>query len=148
MEKTIHSQPELDIFAREELTVITDMAMAKNDHAFILGLSGELGAGKTAFTKSLGRELQVSGSIPSPTFVIARFYDIPLHRQFSRLVHIDAYRIEDEEELRPIGWEKIIADPRNLVVVEWPERIPEAMRIASRILSFTVINETTRVIRA
>ena len=145
----IHNLSEMEDFAKAELERITELSLGTRDsHATLVLLSGELGAGKTTFVKSLGHALGVHETIPSPTFVIARFYDIPKHQEFSRLVHVDAYRIEDEEELRPIGWEKLLADPKNLIVVEWPEKIPHNTICAIRTLMFTVVDETTRTIRA
>ena len=116
--------------------------------ACILALSGELGAGKTAFTKMLASELGVSESVPSPTFVIAKFYDIAGHPRFKRLIHADMYRINSTDELRPLGWEQLLGDPQNLIVVEWPERIKGFIPRDAMHLYFTVTDETTRTIRS
>jgi len=90
--------------------------------ATVVGLSGDLGAGKTTLVKALGEALGVSSSIQSPTFVIAKFYPTA-GGVFTELVHIDAYRIEHEREMEAIGLERILAKPAALVVIEWPERI-------------------------
>ena len=63
-------------------------------------------------------------------------------------MHIDAYRIESLDELRPLGWEKLLEEKTNLIVVEWPEKIQEAFPRDAAMLYFTVIDETTRKIRA
>ncbi|MBP6904861.1 MAG: tRNA (adenosine(37)-N6)-threonylcarbamoyltransferase complex ATPase subunit type 1 TsaE [Candidatus Pacebacteria bacterium] len=102
--------------------------------ATVVGLSGDLGAGKTTLVKALAQLLGISEIVVSPTFVIAKFYDIPGEGRWKALIHIDAYRIEHTDELVPLGWEKLIADPATLIVVEWPERIatmlpPTAHRI-------------------
>ena len=137
----------MDLFAEEETGRILSLS-DHDDEATLIGLSGELGAGKTAFVKSLGKSLHILESIPSPTFVIARFYDIPKHPRFTRLIHIDAYRIEDEEELRPLGWTALLRDSKNLILVEWPEKIPQGMNRVARTLRFEDVDETTRIIRA
>lgn len=94
------------------------------DEAFVVGLSGHLGAGKTAFVKAVARELGIEEIVTSPTFVIMKIYEIERARAnatFKRLVHIDAYRLERREELEVLMFEEIIADKNNLVMIEWPE---------------------------
>jgi tRNA A37 threonylcarbamoyladenosine biosynthesis protein TsaE len=57
-------------------------------------------------------------------------------KNFSHIIHIDAYRLEKSSELLHLGWQEIIADPKNLILVEWPERVadimPEHIRINFR----------------
>lgn len=90
--------------------------------ATIVGLSGDLGAGKTTLVQAIARSLGVTEHITSPTFVIAKYYatqDV----KFQKLIHIDAYRIEDPQELMTIGWETMKEESNTLVVIEWPEKI-------------------------
>ncbi len=94
----------------------------KDDGATILGLYGDLGSGKTTFTKSLAKVLGVEAVVISPTFVIEKIYSLE-NKPFKHLIHIDAYRIEKSEEMLRLGWQKIVSDKENLIVVEWPERI-------------------------
>lgn len=104
---------------------------APHDGAFVVGLSGHLGAGKTSCTKLLAKELGIPETVTSPTFVIMKIYDIPAGAKlasgagvpisFKRLVHIDAYRLERRSELEGIDFERVSSDPHNLVVIEWPE---------------------------
>jgi tRNA threonylcarbamoyladenosine biosynthesis protein TsaE len=95
--------------------------------AGLILLKGDLGAGKTALTKALARVLHIDNTVNSPTFVLMKTYAIPQHTRFTKLVHIDAYRIEEEDELRPLRFEELLRDPHNLIVVEWPERIEDAL---------------------
>ncbi len=88
--------------------------------ATIVGLSGHLGAGKTAFTKAVAAELGVAEEVTSPTFVIMKIYETT-NARWPRLVHIDAYRLERREELEALRWEELVADRNNLILVEWPE---------------------------
>ena len=98
----------------------------KKDKAVVVGLSGDLGAGKTAFTKCIAKSFGIEDTVTSPTFVIEKIYE--LHGQkFSHLVHIDAYRLENGNELLNLGWNKIISDPSNIILIEWPERVSEVM---------------------
>jgi tRNA threonylcarbamoyladenosine biosynthesis protein TsaE len=121
---------------------------AKNSGATIVGLYGELGSGKTSFTQGVARTLGISETVVSPTFVIEKIYELqspkteteltspPSNKNFSHLIHIDAYRLEKSSELLHLGWPEIIADSKNLILIEWPERvadiIPKHIRINFR----------------
>ncbi len=98
----------------------------KSDTAFVVGLSGNLGAGKTAFTKCIAKSLGVEETVTSPTFVIEKIYELE-NQKFSHLIHIDAYRLESGEELLNLGWQRIISDPKNLILIEWPEKVSSVM---------------------
>lgn len=142
MEQIIKSIPDLEEFAKNFL----DALRAKENGASVVGLSGDLGSGKTAFVKAAAKTLNISEVVLSPTFVIAKFYKIPEHSMWSRLVHIDAYRIEAVSELKPLRLERLIDDPLNLVFIEWPENIGVLFPSDARVLRFQFINEITRII--
>ena len=113
------------------------------EQAVVVGLAGELGAGKTAFVKGVAKAFGVPEVVTSPTFVIEKIYK--LERQpFKHLIHVDAYRLESAEELRAIGFEEIITDPGNLIFVEWPERVREILPLDMVIIEFEVVGENTR----
>ncbi|HEY4517000.1 MAG TPA: tRNA (adenosine(37)-N6)-threonylcarbamoyltransferase complex ATPase subunit type 1 TsaE [Candidatus Paceibacterota bacterium] len=94
--------------------------------ATVVALSGELGAGKTTFAQALARALGVEETVNSPTFVIEKIYALS-HQKWQRLIHIDAYRLKSAEELRALGWERMVADKNNLIVIEWPENVAGAI---------------------
>lgn len=119
----------------------------EEEHATVVGLSGDLGSGKTTFVKFLAQILGVTQEIVSPTFVIAKFYDIPGDPRWKQLVHVDAYRIEDPEEIRPLRLAETFADPKNLVIVEWPEQLGVFFPINATKLTLRFIDETTRGIQ-
>lgn len=103
-------------------------------HALCILLSGELGAGKTLFAAGLLRGLGYRGHVQSPTFVLMKRYPIRAS-QFSNVWHIDCYRIERAHELRALTFKSILSDPKNIIIIEWPERIKkhlpkEAVRIS------------------
>ena len=104
---------------------ILSLCMREEDKkiATVLGLSGDLGAGKTAFTKELAKALEMKHEITSPTFVIMKSYPISANKKYTHLIHIDAYRIESDDEMRVLGLEEILNDPTKLVCIEWPEKI-------------------------
>ena len=91
--------------------------------ATVLALHGNLGAGKTTLTQAIARSLGVTDTVRSPTFVILQTYPLHSESRFTTLTHIDAYRIDDEEELRVLGWAELLTDPGRLIVIEWPERV-------------------------
>lgn len=97
-------------------------ARKSNDGATIVGLSGHLGAGKTALVKSVAKELGIDEEVTSPTFVLMKIYEIN-NSPFKRLIHIDAYRLEKREELEALRFEDVINDSGNLVIIEWPENV-------------------------
>jgi tRNA threonylcarbamoyladenosine biosynthesis protein TsaE len=100
------------------------VSLEPREHATVVTLQGDLGAGKTTFVQSVARSLGVGESVSSPTFVIEKIYQ--LHNQkYARLIHIDAYRLKSQHELEVLGWDEIAADPGNLIFIEWPERVPD-----------------------
>lgn len=90
--------------------------------ALVVGLFGDLGAGKTTFMQFFGEGLGVKEKMLSPTFVIEKIYKLD-HRQFDHLIHIDAYRIEDPKEILNLGWDEIVKNPRNIICIEWADKI-------------------------
>ena len=95
---------------------------AQRDKALVVGLSGHLGAGKTAFVKAVAKALGVEESVTSPTFVIMKMYDCR-SIQWKKLVHIDLYRLEKKEEMVTLKLEEVIGDKNNLIMIEWPENV-------------------------
>src|SRR4051812_40158014 len=95
-------------------------------NATVIGLSGDLGSGKTTFTQSIAKALGVTENVTSPTFVIEKIYSLKnpstlTELNFEHLIHIDAYRLESSRELLNLGWHDIVLDPKNLILIEWPE---------------------------
>ncbi len=107
----------------------------KNHHskngALVVALSGDLGAGKTAFTKAIGKHLKIKNKIGSPTFVIMKKYSLKL-KNYKFLFHIDAYRLKNEKELLHLGWEEIAKNKEHIVFVEWPENVSKIIPTHAR----------------
>ena len=83
----------------------------------VVALTGELGAGKTCFTRGLARGLGVTGRAVSPTFVLINEYRgrLPVH-------HVDAYRTESLTELLDLGLEELFAGD-GVTIVEWADKL-------------------------
>ncbi len=118
----------------------------KNIH--VIGLYGDLGAGKTTFTQGFAKGLGVVDKIVSPTFVIEKIYEVGLQaRPFFRFIHIDAYRLEISDELLHLGWKEIISNSANIILIEWPERVADIMPPHIQIHFKTLENENEREIQ-
>ena len=88
----------------------------------IIGLSGNLGAGKTIFAKGIAQGLNIKNNINSPTFVLMKVYDAP-GKIIKKLVHIDAYRLKNPEDLKAIGALDYMQREDTLTLIEWIENI-------------------------
>jgi tRNA threonylcarbamoyladenosine biosynthesis protein TsaE len=114
--------------------------------ATVIALEGDLGSGKTTFVKSAAEALGIQKTVTSPTFVLEKVYKINGFGGFTHLIHIDAYRLENGAELLTLGWKEMISDPRNIIFIEWPERVAEVLPEDIKRIRFTFIDETTRKI--
>ncbi len=123
---------------------IADIALnnyAVNE-AMVIGLSGELGAGKTTFVQALAQELGVKDTVQSPTFTILKLYKTN-HPKFKQLIHMDAYRIDSLLELEPLHFRDLLNSPETLFCIEWPEKIAKALP-AHFLLKFKTISQEER----
>ena len=140
----------------EELRAVAEGflgTIAKNplkETATVVGLSGDLGAGKTAFVKCVASILGIAEVVTSPTFILEKVYIIPrgsiLGERFTKLIHIDAYRLEGGKEMRALDWDALLLDEHNLIFIEWPEQVKEAMPKDIINLSFEYAGEGVRQI--
>ena len=119
--------------------------------ATVVACSGNLGSGKTSFVKGIAKALGIKERVTSPTFVIERIYKIggvaKKRFGFSHLVHIDAYRLDDWRELAAIGFDKLIRDKGNLIIIEWGEKMKRILPKHCRHLHFKFIDEKIRSIK-
>ena len=122
---TIENLIDLENFAKELLGEILAKKTEKNQ-ATIIALSGNLGAGKTTLVQILAKELGVSEKVTSPTFTIMKGYEL-VGGEFKQLIHMDAYRIEDLNELGPLRFSEILDNKNNLLFIEWAEKIQSAL---------------------
>jgi tRNA threonylcarbamoyladenosine biosynthesis protein TsaE len=85
---------------------------ANGKSALVIGLKGDLGAGKTTFTQGFLKGLGIEKRSPSPTFIIFRRFTLS-NLPFANFYHIDAYRIKKLDSLEVLGFKEIFADPKN-----------------------------------
>lgn len=122
--------------------------------ASVLALSGDLGAGKTTFTQGFIKALGVTHNVTSPTFLIVRRYELGSQRSnvkgqmFRNVFHFDLYRIHSAKELSSLHFKKILNDPQNIVLIEWPEQIGKAIPKSAHWIYFGHgKNEKERIIK-
>jgi tRNA threonylcarbamoyladenosine biosynthesis protein TsaE len=109
----------------------------------VIGLSGDLGAGKTQLVKGLARGLEIPGRVHSPTFTLVNVYN----GGRLTLFHLDLYRLETIEQIRSAALEEYL-NPVGVAVIEWAERWLDAARNARlerfRSVSIETLSETRR----
>lgn len=115
----------------EETWALARRLAAELNPGEVVCLEGDLGAGKTTFTQGLAAALGVPGRVNSPTFCI-----VQEHRGKQLLVHMDLYRLHNEDDVIAIGWEDYLAEGA-ILVVEWPERAGELIPRSARHIVFT-----------
>lgn len=113
--------------------------------ATVIGLRGNLGSGKTTFVKAIAEALDVKATVTSPTFVIEKIYKLE-DKTFNHLIHIDAYRLENGEELLNLGFKEILSDSNNLVLIEWPENVYKILPENVSYIDFKFIDDNSREI--
>ena len=142
---------ELRATAEEFLRAFLRGRTPEEMHATVIGLSGDLGAGKTAFVKCVADILGIRETITSPTFILEKIYAIPrgslVEGYFTKLIHIDAYRLHDGSEMHALEWKALLANPANIIFLEWPEHVASAMPKNFTKISFEYVDEKTRKIQ-
>lgn len=106
----------------------------------VLALYGDLGAGKTTFTRYLVEALDIKSRVQSPTFVIERKYkgaDLSVN-------HIDLYRLTTTEEVKDIGLQELIEDEDSIVVLEWPEIAESLLPKDTKMIEFEYVETGVR----
>jgi len=141
----ILGEEDLGELAEKVANVLVGIHSARTEgRATVILLEGDLGAGKTTFTKSLAGKLGIdSESVHSPTFILKKEYS-GTHGVWKRLVHIDAYRFTHPEEAKVLRLEEDLKDQSALVIVEWPSKMTYLK--ADMTIEFRVEDERTREI--
>lgn len=137
---------------RETLTFSDATATEAHGHACAarlgsggaaLALTGDLGTGKTTWTRGLARGLGLELPIRSPSYTYRFDYVLPDGRQ---LVHADLYRVPEGADVGTLGLDELVGDGRTILVIEWAERLPFALPTGAWQLAFSVAAGDTRTL--
>jgi tRNA threonylcarbamoyladenosine biosynthesis protein TsaE len=110
----------------------------------VIGLIGDLGAGKTTFTQGLAKALGIKQNITSPTFVLMKVYSVK-HPSITQLCHIDAYRLTSKEDLIAIGALDYIDDKKTITVIEWADKVDKILPNKTRKIFFNQENNIRHI---
>ncbi|MBA4763411.1 tRNA (adenosine(37)-N6)-threonylcarbamoyltransferase complex ATPase subunit type 1 TsaE [Sphingomonas sp.] len=110
----------------------------------VVALSGPLGAGKTSIARGLLAALGLEGEAPSPSYAIVQPYAPP--EVAFPVLHVDLYRIDDPDEAEELGLDDGRAD--LLLLVEWPERLPDSVWADALVLTLTIETDGSRALTA
>ena len=117
------------------------------ENAAVLGFVGDLGGGKTSFTQGLAKNLGIKKDILSPTFILMQSYGIKKSSlPWKNFYHLDAYRVKSSKEILKLGFEEIIKNNQNIVVVEWADIIKDIMPKNTLWIEFEWLDENERKI--
>ena len=111
--------------AEETVALGRKLAAQLRDLKVVL-LRGDLGAGKTTLTKGIAEGFNAAerDEVTSPTFTLVHEY----HGPERTLYHVDLYRIDTDRELATLGLDDLMAEPGNLLLIEWGEKFPRFVR--------------------
>ncbi len=132
------------ILAREVSKYKNKCSPRENREALVFGLVGELGAGKTTFIQAFAKGLGIKNKITSPSFVLMKNYRaLSAHKNF---YHIDCYRIKNAKDILGIDFREIVSNPRNIIMIEWAERVKKILPKDTIWIYFKIVSEKERVI--
>ena len=126
--------------------------------ALVISLEGDLGGGKTTFLQGFAKELGIKQKILSPTFIIMKKFLISngarqsgrvaggLESQFLNFYHIDCYRIKKPKEILDLGFKGIVSGSRNIVAIEWADRIKKVIPKGAIWVNFAFLGRNKRKI--
>ena len=133
MKKFVSNNPEESRkFARDlAANLMSRSRLDISGGALVLALMGDLGSGKTTFAQAFAEGLGVKEKVKSPTFIIFRKSKVAdkkwQEKVFKYFYHFDVHRINSEKEILNLGWEEIISNPENIVLVEWADKIEKIL---------------------
>jgi tRNA threonylcarbamoyladenosine biosynthesis protein TsaE len=108
----------------------------------IVRLEGDMGAGKTTLTRAIASSMGVNpDAVSSPTYVLMNIYETPEGRP--PIAHLDCYRLTSEADLDALGWDQI-TDGSSIILIEWPERIADALPADAARVAIQAIGEESR----
>jgi tRNA threonylcarbamoyladenosine biosynthesis protein TsaE len=140
METTTHST--------EETKKVAEQLAETLKAGAVIALFGDLGVGKTTFTRYLVEALGFDSRVQSPTFVIARKYTSNNNKHVIRVInHLDLYRLTSKEETEDLGLSEVFSEKDAITLVEWPELILDKLPKNFIKIEFIVTGENSRNIK-
>jgi tRNA threonylcarbamoyladenosine biosynthesis protein TsaE len=136
--KHFESEAELADYAAE----LAKRLPAYRDRALVIGLAGELGAGKTTFVRAMLRGRGYAGRVPSPTYTLLERYELP----GLAIQHLDLYRLHGDVELENLGVRDGLGEGGVWTLVEWPERAPKLAAQCDLIIELEETGPTGRML--
>ncbi len=107
----------------KETQKLAEELSLNSDNRFF-ALFGNLGSGKTTFSQGFAKGLGIKERIISPTFIIIRNYELRImNKGFDSFYHVDLYRVQSKSDIESLGLEEIFNDEKNIIIVEWAEKI-------------------------
>ena len=106
------------------LEVIRHAKKVSRPHALVVALDGPLGGGKTTFTRGIFKALGARARAVSPTFIVMRHLRLARGRA---IYHVDLYRIADPRAVKILELQKLFADPKSVVVIEWAQHAAQSL---------------------
>lgn len=107
----------------------------------VVGLAGQLGAGKTQFVKGVAQGLGCTDNVSSPTFVLMQVYPLESKGRLKQLCHIDAYRLTSSADAFNIGIEEFLERRDTITIIEWPEKISKIIPPDAIYINISLIND-------
>ena len=139
MEKIVNSTEETKQLAKK----IAKKLKSKD----VLALYGELGTGKTTFTRFLVDALGIEARVQSPTFILARAYKTEnSSAKIKKVNHLDLYRLKSKEEVADLGLKEYFNQPKSMSIIEWPELAEDYLPERTVTIKFKDLGENKRKI--
>ena len=148
MEKqTIKNLTELSRFSH---TLHQELLKREGQQATVVALHGDLGSGKTTLVQHLAKAFGVTETVTSPTFIIMQSFALTPGQattaHYDKLVHVDAYRIDDIGEMKVLGFESLLDEKKTILFIEWGEKIDEMLPHSTIHVTFTIAPNEDREI--
>jgi tRNA threonylcarbamoyladenosine biosynthesis protein TsaE len=106
-----------------ERLIVEQLELAEGK-PLVIGLNGDLGTGKTIFTKAIAEFLEIDDIVTSPTYTYGREYPLVRKNQSGVLHHLDLYRVDNKQIFSALDWENLLK-PGNIVIIEWWSQVVE-----------------------
>lgn len=135
----------------------SDLAGVLSENAFIVAFVGDLGSGKTTFTQGFVKGFGIKEKITSPTFVLMHRHNIKSKNEkgkskkkeikflnYKNLYHFDCYRLGKPEEILTLGFKDIVANPQNIVLIEWADKLKKLLPKNALKIKFEWVDKNRR----